>query len=342
MQCFPSFCGSNSPSTGQADLSSKFLNGNSHSTVRTNTHPGGRTKTLIGRSEFDDMYQLVQSDIERLSPEEQRRVHQDVEGAFEVQERTGDQVEQLLEQLSVTLKSINPKPAYDKAYSMSPEFVEDKRFRLMFLRALEFDVDRAARRMVKHFEQKELLFGPDKLVQQITLDDLDKDDIESLEAGSLQFLPNKDRFGRKVVLFLASRIKYKTWHNFCRMQWYVDMNAFLNDDETQKRGYVVVLFMFGSSFRMQSVDFDVWKRATQTSESLPIRMVSFHYCAAGPRLNMAFRAAADVVSARRRVRTRMHIGMFGLFECCCFLSFLRKVTNCFHISRFAARVPVQT
>ena len=50
----------------------------------------------------------------------------------------------------------------------------------MFLRAERFDAPKAAIRLVNHFEGKLVLFGEDKLVKRITLDDLEEEDIEEI------------------------------------------------------------------------------------------------------------------------------------------------------------------
>ena len=68
----------------------------------------------------------------------------------------------------------------------------------MFLRAENYNPYNAASRMVRFFDEKCELFGADKLTKDITLDDLDPDDIAALENGFFQLLPEKDCAGRKV------------------------------------------------------------------------------------------------------------------------------------------------
>ena len=60
-----------------------------------------------------------------------------------------------------------------------------------------FDPCNAASRMVRFFDEKCELFGADKLTKDITLEDLDPDDIITLENGFYQVLPEKDCVGRK-------------------------------------------------------------------------------------------------------------------------------------------------
>ena len=53
--------------------------------------------------------------------------------------------------------------------------------------------------MVLFFDEKLALFGADKLTHDITLADLSEADMEALNAGAEQLLPQRDRIGRLVV-----------------------------------------------------------------------------------------------------------------------------------------------
>jgi hypothetical protein len=99
--------------------------------------------------------------------------------------------------------------AYTVAEAISPEYVQDSSFRLMFLRASHFDVEQAAKRLLGHFEKKLEFFGPTKLCKTITLDDLDSDDMECLTSGQSQLLPYRDRSGRAVFFQALSHYQYR-------------------------------------------------------------------------------------------------------------------------------------
>ena len=70
------------------------------------------------------------------------------------------------------------RKAYDLAVKYNAEYVCRQKIR--FLRADVFDPAAAAARMVAHFNLKLNLFGPDLLGQDIRLDDLSDDGLESL------------------------------------------------------------------------------------------------------------------------------------------------------------------
>ena len=86
----------------------------------------------------------------------------------------------------------------------------------MFLRAESFDARKAAKRMVKYFESKQLLFGKDKLVKRITYADLDADDKGALLSGGAQILRSKDQSGRTIFFISGKLGSFKTWQNQVR------------------------------------------------------------------------------------------------------------------------------
>ncbi len=80
-----------------------------------------------------------------------------------------------------------------------PNRIKDEDFRLMFLRANNFDIKAAVDRLLAHLEMQQLLFGEEKVGKKITLNDLTAGDIQALENGHFQILPEKDRAGRLVA-----------------------------------------------------------------------------------------------------------------------------------------------
>jgi hypothetical protein len=108
----------------------------------------------------------------------------------------------------------------------------------MFLRAESFDPYNAASRMVQFFEEKYELFGANKLTKDITLDDLDLDDIITLENGFYQVLPEKDCAGHKVFCAFPKLKVIRTRRNALRAVYYTLMGSVADDEEAQKRGLV--------------------------------------------------------------------------------------------------------
>jgi hypothetical protein len=85
----------------------------------------------------------------------------------------------------------------------SCSYVQGDDFRLMFLRADEWNVKLAAKRMIGFLELKLKLFGMEKLCRDIVLDDLkegDDGDWNYVKCGYFQQIPLKDRSGRTILM----------------------------------------------------------------------------------------------------------------------------------------------
>ena len=108
------------------------------------------------------------------------------------------------------MKTKTRTDVYSLAESMSKEYVENRAFRLKFLVAEEFKPEDAAERLVRFLELKRNLFGEEKLVQEITLEDFSKEDMRSLETGHVQVLPIHDMCGRSIVFAIR---KLRQNHN---------------------------------------------------------------------------------------------------------------------------------
>jgi hypothetical protein len=145
-------------------------------------------------------------ELHRLLPQAQSKVFEDLVGIS--QKHPEDNVLKRIEelQLAISQRSSN-REAYDVAVGMSPEYVSSQL--LSFLRADEFNTKAAARRLMSHFQKKLELFGLDRLVKDISLEDLDEDDMEALSCGGIQYLPSEDRAGRPVFVRQYSNMKYK-------------------------------------------------------------------------------------------------------------------------------------
>jgi hypothetical protein len=109
------------------------------------------------------------------------------------------------------------KEAFEMALSRFPDYVNDPSFILRFLRAERFDPGMTAARLVSHFEQKLELFGQEKLGREIMLSDLDPDDMQSMNMGYFQVLPNPDFSGRPIFFFYKAVTNcYKYRENIVR------------------------------------------------------------------------------------------------------------------------------
>jgi hypothetical protein len=162
---------------------------------------------------LDETEKLLVKEMNELQIEERQQVYEDIHGVADVVPECPAFINRSIIELTKELSRIGKKPAYDRALFMRPEYVEARDFRIKFLRSERFDAKKTAVRLVDHFQMKLELFGLDKLVKDITLDDLDEDDMSSLLDGSMQILPEKDRSGRSVICMLQKYQTYKHHDN---------------------------------------------------------------------------------------------------------------------------------
>ena len=142
---------------------------------------------------------LMATDISKLSSKELGVAYEDIHGVSQVVEETPEMVMEKLQQMEQALRAINHKPAFDQAEITNFRYVNDTKFRLMFLRADCFDPQKAAIRLVNFMEGKLKYFGQQCLARPILLSDLEEDDLDALRSGPVQLLPVRDRAGRAIV-----------------------------------------------------------------------------------------------------------------------------------------------
>lgn len=120
------------------------------------------------------------------------------------EEYCSKKIQKSLHLLSEALTYIKDKPAYDKcqeiAASNEATFVNDEVFRLKFLRAEQFNPQKAAERMVKNLNLLYRYLGSVGLTRPIRISDLDVEGLQILKLGTLQLLPFRDRSGRRIAV----------------------------------------------------------------------------------------------------------------------------------------------
>ena len=123
----------------------------------------------------------------------------DLHGVSDSIEETEELVTKSLKDFDSEIDKIEPKDGYLQAKALSPEYVQDDSFRLMFLRSDRFVARNAAARMVRFFDEKLKIFGPSYLLKEIRIQDLGKKEQQVLESGYLQVLNGRDRAGRALL-----------------------------------------------------------------------------------------------------------------------------------------------
>jgi hypothetical protein len=174
----------------------------------------------IKNADNADIDEILANEMGALSVKERDFVVQDIHGIAEevFPDDDNEFLQQRLRQLEESLAQIEHKPAYDRALYMSPDYVRNDKFRLLFLRGELFNVPAAAKLIVLHFEEKLRLFGADLLGQDILLADLSDADRKELEKGYVQILPVRDRAGRIVACYIGKPFDERTSLNRVRVR----------------------------------------------------------------------------------------------------------------------------
>jgi len=121
-------------------------------------------------------------------------------------EETPRLLEHLLIDFESELHKINPKPAYDRAQQLllvsSIEFslcyINERKFRLRFLRCELFNVQKAAERFIKYLDFVAEVYGEYALQRPICMSDFSREEMSFLREGRWQVLPYRDRSGRRI------------------------------------------------------------------------------------------------------------------------------------------------
>jgi hypothetical protein len=171
------------------------------------------TTTTATVVDVDDT--VLARELNDLSFQEREKVYEEVHGVAALQEETPAFMETCLLALrdEIAKLSRGRRRALDRAFFLKPTFANDRTFLVLFLRADCYDAKKAAERMAKYFTHKLELFGEDKLVKDITLDDLDQDDMECVNTGAVHILKERDRSGRYIWFIAQMHYKYKHWKN---------------------------------------------------------------------------------------------------------------------------------
>ena len=148
---------------------------------------------------------LLAEEMNRLTFEERERVYEDINGVGKSHEESPIFIQKCIKELDEMLgKGGTMSQAtlrnYHRALFLRPNLQRNDMFKLMFLRAALYNIEKAADRIVKFFDLKMELFGDSKLAKRITIDDLSENDLMHIRSGSIVDLPFRDQSGRPVLL----------------------------------------------------------------------------------------------------------------------------------------------
>jgi hypothetical protein len=112
---------------------------------------------------------------------------------------TQELIDESLRQLDIELQALPSKPTYDEAVKLNSPYVQSNEYRLRFLRCDLWDAKKAALRLERNLDFMKKHFGPDALLREIYISDLDNDEIFAMRSGCIQILSGRDTIGRRIL-----------------------------------------------------------------------------------------------------------------------------------------------
>jgi len=117
-------------------------------------------------------------------------------------------------------------------------YVRSFQFCIKFLRSELFDIKKSADRYIKWIDFLVDYFGGFALTRPLCITDLQKEEHKLLKEGQLQLLPSRDRWGRRVIVFLGAYGFGYTHMNRFKVCMYIIGQVASDDEFTQKNGLV--------------------------------------------------------------------------------------------------------
>ena len=137
-------------------------------------------------------------------------------------------------------------------------YIESDKFRLMFLCADRFNAAAAATRMAAFLNEKQELFGIQKLPRRIVQADLNEDDMESLFSGLIYISNhNMESTGRTVVVVRRTRVLFEDIINLKRAVFYYYLASIEENEDAQKRGVVAIVYAIEHIFETRIIQKNI-------------------------------------------------------------------------------------
>ena len=209
---------------------------------------------------------------------------------------------------------------------------------MKFLRAERYDAVEAAKRMIRFFELKKEIFGVEKLVRDITLQDLSDDDMDTLKCGCVQLCPRTDMAGRPILICFNGIRRYEAPENAVSFAGYLlshlpimraspslflyspTQRAFDSSSLQRRATFYVLMSMMESTeaqisgiaaiyYCLDSVNTKSVNEGLRNS--LPVHFACFHLCNNDEDEFRLTCGAVRALDTKNRVRYRSHFGKFA-------------------------------
>jgi hypothetical protein len=146
---------------------------------------------------------LLSKELLRLSLKDRNAIQEEIHGVHCLApEETPGLLEEALRKLALELEKLPPDEtkAYQQSQRLPSTYVNTVDFRLRFLRCELLDAKKAAKRMTFFLNTALEFFGECALERPIRLSDFKKEELKYCRKGRYQWLPFRDRSGRRAVV----------------------------------------------------------------------------------------------------------------------------------------------
>jgi hypothetical protein len=147
----------------------------------------------------DNVVAKLVAELNQMTFQEREKVCEELHGVEKITVETKELLATSLQEMEQALQGVPNRSIYEKAKRINADYVEDRSFRLMFLRSEYYNSERAALRLVKFLQNKVELFGEETLTRPIYLSDLSDDDVAFMKSGVVQLIQERDRSGRVIL-----------------------------------------------------------------------------------------------------------------------------------------------
>eukprot|EP00429_Kryptoperidinium_foliaceum_P009693 CAMPEP_0176003292 /NCGR_PEP_ID=MMETSP0120_2-20121206/1098_1 /TAXON_ID=160619 /ORGANISM="Kryptoperidinium foliaceum, Strain CCMP 1326" /LENGTH=559 /DNA_ID=CAMNT_0017335929 /DNA_START=308 /DNA_END=1987 /DNA_ORIENTATION=- len=285
--------------------------------ITTAANEKGGMVAAAASSNENDFDRAVADQLNRMSLDERERTLEEMHGVAPIHDETEELIAVKLKELQ---ENIDRAPAsermmYDKALIQrgGSDYLKSRRYMLPFLRAENFDIEKAASRLLLNCTIKAKYYGEETAGRPLCLDDLSSEDIRALRSGVFGIFPRRDRSGRLVLFnhIVCTSVDCPLVLHFFKAYWYIAMSIVEDDEETQKRGAVSLLWFYHGQIRYYK-DYD--ELAPDMNKPwLPLSPLKAVHVCVNPESTLkrlTARYSIAVSPEDMRYNMRLHVGSF--------------------------------
>eukprot|EP00536_Pseudo-nitzschia_multiseries_P013030 jgi/Psemu1/210385/e_gw1.531.4.1 len=238
-------------------------------------------------------------------------------------------VDETTERVNIALndmqKEINELPqeekrAYERGLELHSLYIQNREFRLRFIRTAYFQPKIAALRYCRCLDFMSDLFGEFTLTRRLFITDLTEEELDYMKGGQFQILPSRDCLGRRIAVFTFSethvnRNRKYSINSMFRVWAYMLFSIMSEDLSTQRNGMVYV-GMLNTSISTTSDRYSGnMPDIRRMFEAIPLFWGSVHLCVPNEPIYRLITSLFMIwIGKEGRKLLRIHRG--NRIECC--------------------------